>query len=94
MQKTVLFDYATEQDFLHCRSIVERKLNEWSWELNANIDDLTIRIMKLSYSIGGSYDYNMICSLLNCAHRDPILKLKLFPVQTNENCPKPHYVEA
>ena len=67
MKESILFDFATVQDLESCKQIVARKLQE----------DLTKDIMKLSYSIGGSYDVNMIVSVTQCYLDHPQLNRKI-----------------
>lgn len=73
MNDSVLFDFATEKDLESCRQIVARKLkaNDVSCD---DLDDLTRDIMKLSYSIGGSYDINIIVSVTQCYLDHPQLQ--------------------
>ena len=76
MKESNLFDFATVQDLESCKQIVARKLQANQADCD-DLEDLTKDIMKLSYSIGGSYDVNMIVSVTQCYLDHPQLNRKI-----------------
>ena len=71
MKESILFDFATVQDLESCKQIVANQAD------CDDLEDLTKDIMKLSYSIGGSYDVNMIVSVTQCYLDHPQLNRKI-----------------
>jgi len=76
MKESILFDFATLKDLESCKQIVAQKLQANQVDCD-DLDDLTRDIMKLSYSIGGSYDANMIVSVTQCYLDHPQLSKKV-----------------
>lgn len=62
-----LFDFATAADIENCRVLVCSRFKKEGILLNEEeIQEVTEKVMRTSYSIGGGYDYHMILSVINC----------------------------